>query len=230
MGNYTLAPIKYKNTLADDVTSRLRDAIVTGQLSPGEKLVEGALAAQMGVSRSPVREALHRLGREGVVIRRTNRTSVVWEPDEDDVDDIIQLRDLLESLAYEVIIEDLTEQDFNQLEAILDQYGQALADIRLVDAIREDRRFHEYICTKSNRPRLIAFWQQIMTQWEVLHFLAARHGLSVIGAEKTMAHHHSILNALRQRDLSRARALLHIHSETSRTILKEALRSARSAR
>lgn len=230
MKNSTLEPIQHKGTLADEVMSRLRDAIITGQLSSGEKLVEGALAAQMGVSRSPVREALHRLEREGVVIRRTSRTSVVWEPDEADVDDIMQLRDSLESLAYGIVINDLTEQDFNQLEAVLDQYGQALTDIRLVDAIREDRRFHEYICTKSNRPRLMAFWQQIMTQWEVLHFLSARHGLSVIGAERALAHHHSILNALRQRDLSRARALLHTHSESSRTLLKEALRSARSAR
>ena len=227
MQNSISEPIQ-QSTLADEVASRLRNAIITGQLAPGAKLTEAALAVQMGVSRSPVREALHRLEREGVVVRRTSRTSTVWEPDEADVDDIIQLRDSLESLAYEIVINDLTEQDFNQLEAVLVEYGQALTDIRLMDAIRLDRRFHEYICMKSNRSRLIAFWQQIMIQWEVLHFLTARRGLAVIGAEKNLAHHHSILDTLRQRDLSGAHALLHAHTEASRTVLKQVLRSFQS--
>ena len=224
MENSISEPI-HQSTLADEVASRLRDAIVIGKLAPDTKLTEVALAVQMGVSRSPVREALHRLEREGVVIRRTSHTSVVWNPDEADVDDIIQLRNSLESLAYEVVINELTEQDFNHLEAVLDQYKQALTDIRHVDAIRKDRCFHEYICTKSNRPRLIVFWQQIMTQWEVLLFLSARHGLAAIGTERTLAHHHSILNALQQRDLSEAHALLQVHTETSRAILKQVVRS-----
>jgi DNA-binding GntR family transcriptional regulator len=228
MKNPTLGPIQ-QSTLTDEVTSRLRDAIITGQLAPGEKLAEGALAAQMGVSRSPVREALHRLEREGVVIRQTSRASTVWEPCETDVDEIIELRNMLEWLAYRLVITNLTERDFVQLDAILERYAQAVVDLRLVDAIREDRRFHEYICIKSDQSRLIDFWQQIMTQWEVLNYIAARYG-SRVTAERVIVEHRSISDVLRQRDLAEASAKLRAHCESSRRWLKEALRSIQPSR
>lgn len=133
-------------TLADAVTARLREAIVTGQLAQGEKLAETALAAQMGVSRSPVREALHRLQLEGLVHSQPNRGSYVWEPTEADVDEIISLRVMIESLAAEWALPNLTDEDFVQLDAIIERQRQLIEAGDFLKLIHEDKHFHEYVC------------------------------------------------------------------------------------
>ncbi len=212
-----------QNTLADRVTDRIRRAIITGEFSPGSKLVETTLARQLGVSRSPVREALHRLEREGVVVQDTGRTSRVWKPCAKDVEEIVRLRSSLESLAVEQVIDELTEEDFSNLERILDTYEEAMSEMRLVDVIHTDREFHEYICARAGYSRLIDFWRQIMTQWEVLNHFGARRGTPISTQKTSVANHRLLLKALKERNLDRVLEELCAHCESGKKFLKRAL-------
>ena len=104
-------------TLRAEVVDMIRDAIVTGQLKPGERLKESLLASQMSVSRSPVREALRQLEQEGLIISIPNQGSFVKVFDEDDVREIFTLRATLEDLACEIILANgkLQPEDFDHL-------------------------------------------------------------------------------------------------------------------
>lgn len=211
-------------TLTDAVTARLREAIVTCQLVPGEKLSEPALASQMGVSRSPVREALHRLQREGLVQSETNRGSYVWEPTEADVDEIMSLRVMIESLAAEWALPNLTDQDFAQLEEIIERQRQLIEAREFLKLIHEDKHFHEYVCDGAGHSRLMDWWQQIMSQWEVLIYIRMQHNPTQV-VPTVVTDHRAILDALRRRDLDEV-VMLHrtINKRVSEQV-KEALRA-----
>jgi len=219
----TLSPIP-QYTLADAVTARLREAIITAQLAPGEKLTEPALAAQMEVSRSPVREALYRLQIEGLVQGQANRRSYVWEPTEADVDEIISLRVMIESLAAEWAISNLTDKDFAQLEEIIEQQRQAIEAGGFLKMIHEDKRFHEYVCDRANHSRLMDWWQQIMSQWEVLVYRRMQHN-PMQTVSTVLTDHRAILDALRQRDLDAVITLYRTINQRVSEQMKEALRA-----
>jgi DNA-binding GntR family transcriptional regulator len=211
-----LSPIQ-QNTLAELVTKRLRDAIVSRQLQPGERLTEPSLAKQLGVSRSPIREALHFLEQERLVSSKTNRGTYVWDPTEDDVDEILSLRVMLESLAAEWVTETLTEEDFTYLEAAIEREKQAIADGDLLELIHQDRQFHEYVLCKASHSRLLEWWQQIMSQWEVLIYRRLQHHPGEI--EPTVpADHAAILKALRAKNLEK---VLQLHRSINQRVGKE---------
>jgi len=218
-----LSPIP-QYTLADAVTARLREAIVTCELTPGEKLAETALAAQMGVSRSPVREALHRLQRQGLVQSEPNRGSYVWEPTEADVDEIMSLRVMIESLAAEWALPHLTDEDFAQIEEIIERQRQLVEAREFLKLIHEDKHFHEYVCDGAGHSRLMDWWQQIMSQWEVLIYIRMQHRPTQV-VPTVLTDHRAILNALRQRDLDEVIRLHRTINQRVSEEMKEALRA-----
>ncbi|MBN1672627.1 MAG: GntR family transcriptional regulator [Kiritimatiellae bacterium] len=206
-----------QTTLADIVANNLRKAIVTGQLKPGQQLVEANLANQMKVSRSPIREALHRLEREGLIVSEPKLGSYVWKPEERDVDEIISLRIILESLAAEKTIRILTEADFAQLEQFVKNQQAAVQKREHLALIENDRRFHEYLCRKADNERLLDWWLQIMAQWEVLtHRRLLNSPVSV--TETVLADHAEILAALRRKDL---KTLLKLHHDINERVARE---------
>ena len=198
------API-YQNTLADQVTERIREAIIRGNLNPGERLTEPALAAELGVSRSPVREALLRLENDGLVRREANRGFSVWSPTATDVDEILALRVIMESLAAELVIQKLTDEDFTRLDEIIERQKKAIEVKGLLRLTRADRRFHAYFVQRAGNSRLLNMWDEIMGQWEVLIFRRAEYYPAVPGTVVT--DHLNILAALQARDLDQVLAL-----------------------
>jgi len=218
-----LSPIP-QYTLADAVTARLREAIVTCELAPGEKLAETALATQMGVSRSPVREALHRLQRQGLVQSEPNRGSYVWEPTEADVDEIMSLRVMIESLAAEWALPNLTDEDFAQLEEIIERQQQLIEAREFLKLIHEDKHFHEYVCDGAGHSRMMDWWQQIMSQWEVLIYIRMQHNPTRV-VPTVVTDHRAILDALRRRDLEEVIILHRTINQRVSEQVKEALRA-----
>jgi DNA-binding GntR family transcriptional regulator len=208
-GAGVLRPVA-QSTLADAVTAHIRASIVSGQLRPARRLSEPTLAAQLGVSRSPVREALHRLEGEGLVVSHPNRGCTVWAPTEADVDEIFSLRIMIESLAAERMINLLNEEDFMQLEAIIERQRQLIAAKDYLRLIEEDKRFHEYVCCKTGHARLMEWWQQIMGQWQVLIYRRVQYDAP------TLNDHLDILNALRRRDLP---AVLALHRSINQRVV-----------
>ena len=196
-----------QDSLGSRVARRLRDAIITGRLAEGERLVETVLAEQFGVSRSPVREALTQLLGEGLVVDGSSaRGTYVWVPTPDDVDEIFSVRAMIEILAAEWVIDRLTDADFDRLDARIDQQERAIACRDLLGIIDEDRLFHESLCQRAEHHRLAILWAQIVPQWQVLVYRRLQRDVARV-ADTVPQDHRAIIDALRRRDLERVAAL-----------------------
>lgn len=209
-----ISPIQ-QTTLADAVFERLRRAIITGTLQPGQRLSETALSTQMAVSRSPVREALQRLQLEGLVVGQTNRSCTVWNPSVADVKEVFSLREMIETLAAEWCIEKLTEDDFQQLDQIIERQRQAIEDQDYIVLIREDMLFHEYVCVRANHRRLLDWWHQIIGQWEVLIYRRLLANPEEV-VPSILRDHHALMDALRSQDINRVHDL---HREINERVI-----------
>lgn len=216
-----------QNTLADLVIVRLREAVISGELRPGERLSEPELARQLEVSRSPIREALHQLTKERLLERQANRRCYVWMPSEQDVDEIFSLRVMLESLAGERTINSLTDDDLRIMEALIVEQRRLIEGGQYLDLNHADREFHEFLCTRANHTRLLAWWKQIMGQWEVLVFRRIQENpIEIVSSVPT--DHDQLLNAYRRRDLDSVLQLHRSINERVASEVKAALRKQRT--
>jgi DNA-binding GntR family transcriptional regulator len=205
MDSNSIAPIRV-TSLADAVVDRIRKAIITGELKPGERLAEPALAAQLGVSRSPIREALLILKADGLLVEVHNRGCYVWNPTVTDVDEIFSMRTMIETLASEWLIQHLTDEDIQCLENMIDELRLAIENNELFLMIDLDKRFHEYLVNRSNHNRLNEIWSQIMWQWEVLIYRRVRQNPERV-APTAITHHTVIVEALKEHNLARVSEL-----------------------
>jgi len=212
-------------TLRAEVVDMIRDAIVTGQLKPGERLKESALARQMSVSRSPIREALRQLEQEGLIVSIPNQGSFVRSFDEDDVREIFTLRAALEDLACEIVLENgkLQPSDLDRLEAYIEQQKRAV-EARDFERLTElDMEFHEFLCKKSGFERLLKMWRSLRTQIQVLFF--QRFQAFDWVPETVDTDHSAILETLRQGD---AEQFSQINKEINARVAEECAQMVRS--
>jgi DNA-binding GntR family transcriptional regulator len=192
-----IAPV----SLTDRVTEQIRKAIVLGQLAPGEKLTETVLATQLGVSRSPVREALSRLEIMGLVKSTTNYSACVWSPTTQDVEDIYSLRAMLEIYACEQALTRLSSEDFARLEQEIKRQESLIKLVDYVALVNSDRAFHELVVLRANNSRLLIFWDQLISQWEVLTVRRWRFDADRVMV-RLLADHQAILEAMKAGDLA----------------------------
>ena len=154
-----------KRTLSDEVILRLRAAIICGKLAPGEPLREAALAQMMGVSRGPIREALGRLEREGLVTTPSNGRTIVARLSQEDLEEVYSLRRALEGLAVEYACMRATRNEIAELQAVVDVLGTSIQQgISERQAAELDLRFHEIICRASRHQRLLSYWNMLRPQ------------------------------------------------------------------
>lgn len=146
----------------EHVVQILREAITSGRLKPGDRLVEGDLANELGTSRAPIREALRQLEQEGLVASYPYRGTEVLGVSQDEVEQVlVPIRITLERFAFSRAIGRLNEDDFAQLGALVAEMETAAADHaadRLADA---DIRFHELIIVRSEQRHCLQMWKTI---------------------------------------------------------------------
>ena len=131
--------------LRDVVFQTLRQAILYGELKPGERLMEVHLAERLGVSRTPIREAIRKLELEGLVVMIPRRGAVVASITEKDLKDVLEVRRTLEILAGEVACERITPKLLEELKEAGEEFGR-LKDAEDVNCLADaDVRFHEII-------------------------------------------------------------------------------------
>ncbi|RME43612.1 MAG: GntR family transcriptional regulator [Caldilineae bacterium] len=140
------------------VADRLREAILRGQLKPGQKLDQNEIAEHLNVSRSPVREALRTLEAEGLVQVYPHRGAVVAELSAEEVAEISQIRVVLEGMAARLAAPKLDDERIATLQAVLDELNRTTDLDRWVTL---NRRFHHTIYRAANRPRLLSLIQNL---------------------------------------------------------------------
>jgi DNA-binding GntR family transcriptional regulator len=152
LGEIATAVKKSNRATSSLVADALREAILKGVLKGGLQLRQDALATELGVSRIPIREALKRLEAEGLVTIHPNRGAVVSELSGEEVQEIYQIRILLESAALRLAIPNMTQTTFIQTEGILNSMDSETDAVRWIDLNRE---FHSALYSPASRPRLL---------------------------------------------------------------------------
>lgn len=157
--------IKKRVVLAEQVANQLRIAIRSGKLTPGKRLFEAALADNMEVSRSAVREAIRYLEKEGLVTAKPFKGTYVTELGEKDLEEIYVLRPELEQLAIRLLVKNLNDDKIRNLELIVEEMKRVADNPKSVSQVIEvDLRFHQRICELSGNHRLLQAWLTISYQ------------------------------------------------------------------
>ena len=151
--NFTIQMNEYL-PLRDVVFNTLRQAILKGELKPGERLMEIALAQKLGVSRTPIREALRKLELEGLVVMIPRRGAQVANITEKDLNDVLEVRVALESMAIQKACSRITEEGLESLDAAEKKFERTIAEGDLVSLAEADEAFHEIIYQASGNLRL----------------------------------------------------------------------------
>lgn len=151
--------------LGEQIVDRLREDIFSGRMEEGERLRESDLAKRFSVSRGPVRDALKQLSWEGFVETDRNKGAQVSHSASDEIQElIIPLRRTIESYAVKLIIHDLTEEDFQRWENILNEMKNACRNRDFPRVSEQDIAFHRLLVERSNSPDLLAIWSVIVAR------------------------------------------------------------------
>ena len=187
-------------TLREQVFDEIQRAILELRLKPGDHIREQEIAKALEVSRAPVREALVLLERDGLVKISPNRGCFVRKFNKKDIREIFALRIGLENLAARLIIDKLTEQDFEYLEALIQEQRESIAMHDTTEASTADLAFHLYLVNLADNSRLLRSWQSIAMQYTLLRWYTQTTGLDQ-NRGWAIKSHQAILEGLRARDV-----------------------------
>jgi DNA-binding GntR family transcriptional regulator len=206
--------------------AQVRAAIVENRYPPGMRLVEQRIAEELGLSRTPVREALRLLQAEGLVVSERHRGAVVRPLSSTEVVDLYGLRIQLESYAVAVATERATEQELGELAAAADAFGEIrrTGDVDALEGVRllheANRRFHDGVLAAARHHRLEAMLARTV---DIPLVFQAFRTFGPAEIERSDVFHHLIVEAMCRRDAGRASALMGEHIAQGRDAVLDAL-------
>lgn len=215
-------PVQLENykPLREVVFETLREAIIGGQLSPGERMMEVQLAEEMGVSRTPVREAIRKLELEGFVVMIPRKGAYVAGISLKDIADVFEIRAALESLAAGLAAERITEEELEELERTHIQASNVDND-NIDNLVERDTDFHDIIYKASRNSRLIQIINNLREQIQRFRTTS----LAFPGRMKeAIEEHKKMTEAIAERNILLAQQLALEHIENAENSMLEALR------
>jgi DNA-binding GntR family transcriptional regulator len=200
------------------IIDALRDAIVSGELKPGQPLIETEIAAQLGVSRAPLREALQALSHEGLLETLPYRGTIVRNLTRADIEELYSFRGLLETFALRRIIERADPADVARLRQYFDAMLSAAqrGDVRAVN--QSDREFHDTLIELSGHRLLQESWQTVSLRVRQVMALRNRQNSDLT---RIAYNHIPIIEAISAGDTERAERLLNQHIASAGDLLAE---------
>lgn len=198
--------VSERQSLNDKVLGSLREAILSGDFKPGDRLVEGRLAERFGVSRNPVREALKALGNEGLITIRAGRGAVVTELSESEAADVVELRAALEGFSARLAARRLEPVAGEALARVLAKGEKAASLGDLEELHRLNDEFHGQLANAGSNRVLADFMRTLRAK---THWLFA--SVSRARAEESWREHAAILRAVLDRDEEMAALLASRH-------------------
>jgi DNA-binding GntR family transcriptional regulator len=202
----------------------IRQDILAGRISGNERLKVADLAAHYGTSTNPVREALHQLSGEGLVIISPNRGARVRAIDEDYVRDIYELAALFEPYLIRWFVGVCSEADIQRLEQVQDQ----IEALNFADTMRHshlDHLFHQIMFERHYNRMTVELWWRKRT---ILTGINRDHGISLRRQREVLAEHRALIAALRAHDEDQAAALISQHVRGAARHINDRMRSDRS--
>ena len=207
--------------LREVVFQTLRQAILKGELKPGERLMEVALAERLGVSRTPIREAMRKLELEGLVVMIPRKGAQVANITEKDLTDVLEVRITLENFAIEKACTHMTEEDMDKLWLASKQFERAIQEGDLVRIAEADQAFHEIIYQASDNARLL----QVLTNMrEQIYRYRLEYLKDELSRDKLLEEHRHLTDAIRRRDAAEAQRISFEHLENQRKAIIRSIR------
>lgn len=221
-----LSPIQLDSyrPLRELVCETIRQAIVDGVFSPGERLMEIQLADEMGVSRTPVREAIRKLELEGFVVMIPRRGTYVADISIKDINEVYEIRTSLEVLAAGLAAERISDEELETMQRLLVEIGQHIEDGNIEKIVEIDTAFHDVLYKASRNKRLAGIINNLREQITVIR----RRSMMYPGRlQNTMEEHRILVDSIAAHDVDRAQNAACLHMENAEhTLLKDMLESA----
>ncbi|HKG37601.1 MAG TPA: GntR family transcriptional regulator [Conexibacter sp.] len=217
-GEHGFSPLRQPERLSSSTLELLRERLLSGAFSPGQRIVEAELARQLNISRGPVREALAQLKAEGLVHEEPRRGSFMAELTDDDVREVYELRAALETRAAALIIEHRDEEAIAALERVIEGLRAAAADDDREAFARLDTCFHDELCRRSGNTRLHrTFVQNAGLLSTLLRLEVTTQYDSLDGI---LSEHEALFEEIASNDVARATAAcdLHLREATERVL------------
>ena len=189
-----------RKLLRDEAYDRLSSAIVRGEFKPGEKLTDTAIAQWLGISRTPVREALARLERSGLVQTVPGRITIVSSIDPKTTNHAVLVAEALHTLAAREAAAHITDADVQQMLSANEQLQQALDKSDAAQAIETDDAFHQVAIHRANNPILVNALEQVMPMLRRAEYF---HFGSLLTPD-SVKQHAKIIAALKDHDAQQA--------------------------
>lgn len=206
--------------LRDVVFQTLRQSILTGKMEPGERLMEVQLADELGVSRTPVREAIRMLELEGLVVMIPRRGAQVASITEQDLRDVLEVRATLEQLAVRLACQRFTAEGYKALEKANRDFVRLarLKNKNVVDITNADVHFHDVIYEATGNRRLIQIIQNLQEQ---MYRYRMEYVRDLSSHENLIAEHEDLIKQLEARNEDEAEKIIVIHiSNQEKEILR----------
>ena len=150
--------------LRDVVFKTLRQEILKGELEPGERLMEIQLAERLGVSRTPIREAIRKLELEGLVLMIPRKGAEVAKMTLKDMEDVLEVREALDELAAKIACKKISDEQLANLKTIKDEFKRSMDSGDVKKIAEEDVKFHDAIYEATNNAKLVSMMNNIREQ------------------------------------------------------------------
>ncbi|MDQ4060907.1 MAG: GntR family transcriptional regulator [Pseudomonadota bacterium] len=209
-----------RSGLHEEVAIRLRSLIIRGDLAPGEQLVEADLCKALGVSRTPLREALKLLAAEGLVQLRLNRSSIVTPIRREEIDELFEAVAGIERIAAELAAVRMTARDYEKLANLHERMERHHDAGELREYFELNQQIHSFIIACARNGPLKSTHDALMARVERARFFALS---SQERWDESVEEHRAIMRALAARDSDRAGRLLAHHVQRTGQVVNDAL-------
>jgi len=223
MADRRLTPVDLESyrPLRELVLDAIRGAIMNGTLQPRERLMEIQMAEELGVSRTPIREALRKLELEGFIVMVPRKGAYVSDLSFKDIADVFEIRAALEGLAAGLAAERITEEELERMERLLVEKQEAITQDDISKLVEVDTKFHELMYQASRNVRLGSIISNLREQIQRFRLTS----LSYPGRNKlSLEEHKKIVEAIQARDYQLARQLATEHIENAENVLIECIK------
>jgi len=194
--------------LREVIFETLRQAIIMGELKPGERIMEIQFAEKMGVSRTPVREAIRKLELEGLVTMLPRKGAHVAELSEKDIKDVLEIRSSLDGLATSLAAQRIQKEELKELKNIINQFEQYMEKNNVQGLIKKDIEFHDLIYKASRNEKLIQIIANLKDQ---VHRFRVVYLKDYSSPKEIIREHLHIYEAIKNGDAEQAEMLAALH-------------------
>lgn len=185
-----------KQNISEELVKYIKQQIISGELNPGDRIVETKLARELGVSQTPVREAIRHLHGEGIITIVPNKGPMVRTLDMKDVFEIYSVRSMLEGLAIRLATQNASDEQIAEVESFYEQMKLKLHDDSIPSLLPDSSHIHRIIIDMSSHSRLINMYQSISFQISLVNRLLGAKSTK----QKEVDQHLELIEVLRNRE------------------------------